>query len=209
MWHPHLKRYWIDETSFNIIDTKKYSKENFPIFLEVKNAIQEKKEENFLGSKTFLPQFISNNRMNCFCKFIKEIKYYDHWENGGSGNKSIQMKSKKLTNIKEKNEFIQEKKILRESNNNNSINGFNNESIELDNLINEKTDDKRNLNRKIFYSENNINNEERRNFNYRNLNIDQLNNKMFQPIKNFPLNILLSIIFLLKGFIFSILIISE
>lgn len=124
MWHPHLKRDWIDENTYNIIDTKRNSQENFPIFLEIRNNIREKKEDSFLSTNTFLPQIINNNnnKMKCVCKFIKENKNFVQEEKQTLSIKPSPKKSKgiginnNINNNNNKGKTIQHK-FLRENNN--------------------------------------------------------------------------------------------
>jgi hypothetical protein len=57
MWHPHLKRNWINEKDFHIVPTKSGG---FPVFLQVN------KENSFLTNDSNAKQ-----KMQCSCKFVK------------------------------------------------------------------------------------------------------------------------------------------
>ena len=67
MWHPHLKRDWIDNKNFKIINSRKIIDPKFQIFLQIES---ETKEKNFLSNQVIKPL---DKKMKCNCKFIKEI----------------------------------------------------------------------------------------------------------------------------------------
>jgi len=56
MWHPHLKRNWINEKEFEIVDV---DKNKYPAFLQIT------KNQN-----TFLSE--NKKKLQCSCKFVKE-----------------------------------------------------------------------------------------------------------------------------------------
>lgn len=106
MWHPHLSRDWIDETNFKIIDSKRNFEENFPIFLEIKNKINDKKENNYninndnkFPSNNALLLNPSNKKMKCACKFEKEILSIESpYKNNNKGSNDKNREKEKINN---------------------------------------------------------------------------------------------------------------
>jgi len=120
MWHPHLKRDRIDDNNFQVIDSRRNFEENFPIFLEMKNSVREKKENTYNSEKLnneviFNPK---NNKMKCVCKFVLDNRNFVSDENRNlsitpipKGNDSSKaFFQTKLSNGKHKNEKAQKNK---------------------------------------------------------------------------------------------------
>jgi len=154
MWHPHLSREWIDESNFKIFDIRRKFEEKFPIFLQIKNNIKEKKEHyKFPMNEAVLFNSNTNtNKMKCACKFVKEnlslvVSTSSHENSlgkvGGSnnsinGSKDIIKNDNKDKNLKGAGEIIEmeknnlnNKKFLRNV-------GFQNNEKEENNINNIK-----------------------------------------------------------------------
>ncbi len=61
MWHPHLKRNWIDEHNFEIIDNRK------TIYPTSISLLQLRQSDNFLNENEGNP-----HKMQCGCRFLKQ-----------------------------------------------------------------------------------------------------------------------------------------
>lgn len=70
MWHPLLKKKKIKNSNFIIVDKRKKFDGNFPIFLEIKTQLFEKKNNSSAQDLIFNP---TNDKMNCICKFSKNV----------------------------------------------------------------------------------------------------------------------------------------
>ena len=111
MWHPHLKRNWLNEKDYEIIDKRKAT---YPAFLQIGST-----ENNFLSQQDY-----NGKKMQCGCKFIK-INTLNNSSNknfraDNSNNNNSEFK--KIVNNYVKAENENESKLR----NNNTKNSFNN-----------------------------------------------------------------------------------
>jgi hypothetical protein len=111
MWHPHLKKKWLNEENYEIVDSRK---ESFPSFIQVMPE----------ATKGFLKTSGNGKKMECRCKFMpdNEIKRMgDMLLNEANGNrKKIIVSQKEITQpieglkreiVQEKNEFPRLKEV--------------------------------------------------------------------------------------------------
>lgn len=189
MWHPHMKKKFSNDKNY-IIENHHFNKQ-YPLELNLLNSKKEKKlktvdnEENFLDYR-----FLANNnerkvndnteKMNCSCKFVKDVKGSNSNSKSPSTNDSKNISNK----AKERSDLLPSYK-KDNINNVTGLKGYSNDDSDtINNEVNfTEINNKNRLNNRNTASTGNAKNYIISNDNYNeelNSNLQTLNNNLEQ-----------------------------